>query len=64
MEDIDYLIKATWHEQCLNHCESFGISSNIINLLFHLQGESHEQDNEKTTNSRVSNEGGFDSKKE
>lgn len=64
MEDIDYLMNTNWHSQCLNHCESYGISKTIFNLFIHLRGENHAQDNEKTTNSRISNKSDYDSKEE
>lgn len=48
VEDKDYQKDTEWYKQCLDHCESFGISRNIINLFIHLQKEKHEKNNKKT----------------
>lgn len=55
VEDRDYLKNTKWYKQGVDHCEAFGISRNIINLLIHLQEQQHEQDYKKTSNSRIPN---------
>lgn len=47
MEDKDYLKNTESNKQCLDHCESFGISRNIIILFIHLQEQKHEQNYKK-----------------
>lgn len=37
-----------WYQQCLEHCEAFGISKTIIKLFIHLQEQKHEQNYEET----------------
>lgn len=53
MEDKDYFINTDWYKQCLDHCESFGISRTFINLFIHLQEQNDEQNYKKTSNSRI-----------
>lgn len=48
VEGKEYLNNTEWYKQCLDHCESFGISKNIINLFILLQEQNHEQNYEKT----------------
>lgn len=52
MED-ENKISTNWYQQCLEHCETFGISKTIIKLFIHLKEQKHEQDNKEAENSRL-----------
>lgn len=48
MEDKHIILSsAKWYQQCLEHCEAYGISKTTVKLFIHLQEQKHEQDNKK-----------------
>lgn len=53
MEDKHSHTKPNWYQQCLEHCEAFGISKTNIKIFFHLQEQKHEQNKKKTEDSRL-----------
>lgn len=59
MEEKERLNNTEWYKQCLDHCESFGVSKNVINLFIRLQEQQHEQNYKKTTNPRISNKSDY-----
>lgn len=50
MENKHYHSIPDWYEQCLEHCEAFGISKTVIELFIQLQEQKHEQNYEKIKN--------------
>ncbi|WP_159083029.1 MULTISPECIES: hypothetical protein [unclassified Lysinibacillus] len=48
MENKRYSTTPKWYQQCLEHCEAFGISKSIIQLFIHLQEQKYEENNNET----------------
>lgn len=59
MEDKSNLKITEWYKQCLEHCESFGISKNVIYLFIHLQDQKHEQNYKEAQNPRIPNKSNY-----
>lgn len=53
MEDKNSNTNSNWYQQCIKHCEAFGISKAIIELFFHLQEQKHEQNYEEAKDCRL-----------
>lgn len=53
MKDKQSDTKPNRYQQCIEHCEAFGISKAIIELFFHLQEQKHEQNYEEAKDCRL-----------
>ncbi|WP_391117743.1 hypothetical protein [Psychrobacillus sp. L3] len=59
MRDKNYYNERTVYDSQLEHCESFGISKDVIYLFIQLQEQKYEQNYKKIPNSWIPNKSDY-----